>query len=266
MLDEETVELVLKLYREQDAAVVPVPPPIEQNVTVTALEAVRPITAPALPPTQSATPEVVLRVTEPLTVKDFAEALQITTEDVLAQLMSMGTTASMNQVIDPDTANVVAQKLGRHVTLVTEGEADAATDRISGGIMSLSEEPNNTAADLPDGKSEASNTGAEESSESTPSDTGAEETDTSVPIGAVAGESSESTPSDTGAEEGRQFVVVDLGHARRSQVKRLRRGRGPLTRKVGRLFVELKAEDAFSQDASTLIIIIRAGRQRRGSR
>src|SRR5215813_8365999 len=253
MLDEETVELVLKLYREQDAAVVPVPPPIEQNVTVTALEAVRPITAPALPPTQSATPEVVLRVTEPLTVKDFAEALQITTEDVLAQLMSMGTTASMNEVIDPDTANVVAQKLGRHVTLVTEGEADAATDRISGGIMSLSEEPNNTAADLPDGKSEASNTGAEE-------------TDTSVPIGAVAGESSESTPSDTGAEEGRQFVVVDLGHARRSQVKRLRRGRGPLTRKVGRLFVELKAEDAFSQDASTLIIIIQAGRQRRGSR
>jgi len=240
MLDEETVELVLKLYREQDAAVVPVPPPIEQNVTVTALEAVRPITAPALPPTQSATPEVVLRVTEPLTVKDFAEALQITTEDVLAQLMSMGTTASINQVIDPDTANVVAQKLGRHVTLVTEGEADAATDRISGGIMSLSEEPNNTAADLPDGKSEASNTGAEESSES--------------------------TPSDTGEEEGRQFVVVALGPARRRQVNRLRQGRGSLMRKVGRLFVELKAEGEFSQDASTLIVVIEAGRRRRGSR
>jgi len=264
MLDEETVELVLRLYREQDAAVVPVPPPIEQNATVTALEAAQPIVAPALPPMQSATPEKALRVTEPLTIKDFAEALQVTTKDVLAQLMSMGTMASINQVIDLDTANVVAQKLGKHVTLVTEGEADAAKDRISGGIMSLSEEPNNTAADLSDGQRETGNTGAEESSESTPSDTGAEETDTSVPIGTAAGESSGSTPSDTGTEEGGQYVVVDLGQARRRQVKRLRRGRGSLMRKVGRLFVELKAESAFSQDTSTLIIIIEAGRQRRG--
>jgi len=206
LLDEETVELVLNLYREQDAAAVPAPPPIEQTVTVTPLEA-----------TQS------------------------------------------------------------HVTLVTEGEEDAAKDRISGGIMSLAEESNNTAADLPDRRSETSDADAEESGESTPSDTRAEETDTSVPMGTRAEESSESTPSDTraeessestpsdmGVEEGRQFVVVDLGQARRRQVKRLRRGRGSLMRRVSRLFVELQAEGAFSPDASTLIIVIEAGRQRRG--
>jgi len=292
MLDEETVELMLHLYREQEAAGVPVPPPIEQTVTVPALETAQPIAAPTLPPTQSTTPGNVLRLREPLTVKDFAEALQVTTKDVLAQLMSMGTMASINQVIDLDTANVVAQKLGRHVILVTEGEAGAAKDRISGGIMSLSEEPNNTAADLSDGKRETSNTGAEESRESMLSDAGVEETDTSVPTGTGAGESRESmlsdagveetdtsvptgtgagesresTPSDTGTEEGGQYVVVDLGHARRRQVKRLRQGRGSLMRKVSRLFVELKAESAFSQDTSTFIIIIEAGRQRRGSR
>ena len=266
MLDEETVELMLHLYREQEAAGVPVPPPIEQTVTVPALETAQPIAAPTLPPTQSTTPGNVLRLREPLTVKDFAEALQVTTKDVLAQLMSMGTMASINQVIDLDTANVVAQKLGRHVILVTEGEAGAAKDRISGGIMSLSEEPNNTAADLSDGKRETSNTGTEESRESMLSDAGVEETDTSVPTGTGAGESRESTPSDTGTEEGGQYVVVDLGHARRRQVKRLRQGRGSLMRKVSRLFVELKAESAFSQDTSTFIIIIEAGRQRRGSR
>jgi len=191
LLDEETVELVFNLYREQDAAVVPVPPPIEQTVTVTPLAATQP-----------------------------------------------------------------------HMPLVTEGEEDAAKDRISGGIMSLSEESNNTAADLSDRRSETSDAGTEESSESTPSDTRAEETDTNAPIGTRVEESSESTPSGTRTEEGRQFVVVDLGQARRRQVKRLRQGRGSLMRRVGRLFVELQAEGTFSPDASTLLIVIQRSAQR----
>ncbi len=63
----------------------------------------------------------VVQLPEALTVKNLAEALELSTRDVLLQLMSMGTVASINHVISLDTANAVVQKLGKAVTLVAEG-------------------------------------------------------------------------------------------------------------------------------------------------
>lgn len=63
----------------------------------------------------------VVQLPEALTVKDLAEALALSTKDILLQLMSLGTVASINHVINLDTANVVVQKLGKAVTLVAEG-------------------------------------------------------------------------------------------------------------------------------------------------
>jgi translation initiation factor IF-2 len=63
----------------------------------------------------------VVQLPEALTVKDLAEALALSTKDILLQLMSLGTVASINHVINLDTANVVVQKLGKSVTLVAEG-------------------------------------------------------------------------------------------------------------------------------------------------
>ena len=279
MLDEETVELVLNLYREQDTAVTSVPPPVAQTATITALESAQPIAAPAQLPTQPTTTGKILRLPETFTIKDFAEALQVTVEDVLAQLMRMGTVASMNQVIDLDMANVVAHKLGKHVTLVTESKADVATDQIAGGFMSFPEEPNDTTSDLPGRRSEASDTDAQERGENVPSDAllpvaegsgvsvydtptdTAEGSSASVPSAPAEG-SSPHGPNGTEAEDGQKLVVIDLGGVGRQQIKRLRQGRGRLMRKVGRVFTALKAEDAVPQDATTLIMVVERRRRR----
>jgi len=73
------------------------------------------------PPLEPAS--TIVRLPEALTVKDFAEALQFKTKDVLMQLMSLGTVASINTVIGLDLANTVAQKLGKDVFLLSEEEA-----------------------------------------------------------------------------------------------------------------------------------------------
>jgi translation initiation factor IF-2 len=149
-LDEDTAELVLDLYREaaavqrghvlpeeavvapkapapeQATAVIGTPPPPDRTISTQSSKPAKPdgVAAPSRP--LSETNGKVLRLPEALTVKDFAAALQLTARDVLMQLMSMGTVASINQVIDLDTANAVAQKLGKNVTLVAEGEEDTA--------------------------------------------------------------------------------------------------------------------------------------------
>src|SRR5262249_26564989 len=106
----------------------------------------------------------------------------------------LGTVASVHQIIDLDTANIVAQKLGKSVTLVAEGAEDVDKDQIFGGIMSPAEEPNNTPA-LPATTSGPSDPNVQESGTSTPGAPASGASDTNVPIGSVGGESSTSTPS-----------------------------------------------------------------------
>ena len=124
-MDEETAGLVLDLYRTSETAVTTSPPPIE-SPTMPSPTLTQPTPPPVelLPsPPQLESTSTIVRLPEALTVKDFAEALHLKTKDVLMQLMSLGTVASINTVIGLDLANTVAQKLGQEVLLLSEEEA-----------------------------------------------------------------------------------------------------------------------------------------------
>jgi translation initiation factor IF-2 len=124
-MDEETAGLVLDLYRPHATTVATSPPPTESPTMLSST-----FTPPTPPPVELVSPtppleptSTIVRLPEALTVKDFAEALQFKTKDVLMQLMSLGTVASINTVIGLDLANTVAQKLGKDVLLLSEEEA-----------------------------------------------------------------------------------------------------------------------------------------------
>jgi translation initiation factor IF-2 len=124
-MDEETAGLVLDLYRPHATTVATNPPPAESPTMLSST-----FTPPTPPPVELVSPappleptSTIVRLPEALTVKDFAEALQFKTRDVLMQLMSLGTVASINTVIGLDLANTVAQKLGKDMLLLSEEEA-----------------------------------------------------------------------------------------------------------------------------------------------
>jgi translation initiation factor IF-2 len=124
-MDEETAGLVLDLYRPHATTVATNPPPTESPTMLSST-----FTPPTPPPVELVSPappleptSTIVRLPEALTVKDFAEALQFKTRDVLMQLMSLGTVASINTVIGLDLANTVAQKLGKDMLLLSEEEA-----------------------------------------------------------------------------------------------------------------------------------------------
>jgi len=126
-MDEETAGLVLDLYRPHATTVATNPPPTESPTMLSST--FTPPTPPPVelvsptPPLEPPSPSTIIRLPEALTVKDFAEALQFKTRDVLMQLMSLGTVASINTVIGLDLANTVAQKLGKDMLLLSEEEA-----------------------------------------------------------------------------------------------------------------------------------------------
>ena len=135
-LDEETAGLVSELYREKETPgqsesvpasdeSVAVDEPVEDKSVEVDDPAVEVETEAALPAAAAARPEeshggTVVRVPEALTVKDLVEAAQVKAKEVFMQLMGFGTLASINTVIDVETANSVLQKLGKSVTLVSE--------------------------------------------------------------------------------------------------------------------------------------------------
>ena len=103
-MDEETAGLVLDLYRPHATTVATNPPPTESPTMLSST-----FTPPTPPPVELVSPTLpleptstIVRLPEALTVKDFAEALQFKTRDVLMQLMSLGTVASINTVIGLD--------------------------------------------------------------------------------------------------------------------------------------------------------------------
>jgi len=123
-MDEETAGLVLDLYRTHETIVTTSLPPIESSIMSSPTLA-QPLPPPVelLPsPPQVESTSTIVHLPEALTVKAFAEALHLKTKDVLMQLMSLGTVASINTVIGLDLANTVAQKLGHDVLLLSEEE------------------------------------------------------------------------------------------------------------------------------------------------
>ncbi|ETX00405.1 MAG: translation initiation factor IF-2 [Candidatus Entotheonella factor] len=163
-LDAETADLIIDIYRD-DEVVSPVkssdhhtaqsvetasavePPTIDSLATEPEQKETMPIQttiesedldqkrleppavdAEVLVEAQAASNGKVVQLPEALTVKDLAEALELSTKDVLLQLMSLGTVASINHVINLDMANAVVKKLGKAVTLVAEGSEDFAEE------------------------------------------------------------------------------------------------------------------------------------------
>jgi translation initiation factor IF-2 len=132
-IDEETAGLVLDLYRDQGKAVASI-----QSTAATEEEDIVPVMTP-LPQSIVETPVLhkaepkgkVIHLPEAVTVKDLAEVLHLKTKDVLMQLMSLGSVASINTVLDLETANTVAQKLGKDVVLVSEEENLDALEEVS---------------------------------------------------------------------------------------------------------------------------------------
>ena len=125
-MDEETAGLITDFYRHQETAVVTLAPPVGESSEIPPQAQSQ--TMPSLSESESALrpPEptgTILNLPEALTVKDLSEALGLKTKDVLMQLMSVGTVASINTVIGLELANTVAQKLGQNVLLVSEEES-----------------------------------------------------------------------------------------------------------------------------------------------
>ncbi len=123
-MDEETAGLVLDLYRPPETTIVASSPP-KESPALSSHILVQPTPHPVESPPPIPQPEptaMIVRLPEALTVKDFADTLHLKTKDVLMQLMSLGTVASINTVIGLDLANAVAQKLGKDVLLISEEE------------------------------------------------------------------------------------------------------------------------------------------------
>ena len=130
-LDGETAELILDLYRDHGGTVI-VAPSAEAETVATVAPPLPVDMLPEPPPTVTKPEEhgSILRLPEAITVKDLAAVLHLKTKDVLMQLMSMGVVASINHVIDLDTANSVARKLGKDVTLLSEEEENTAVEEV----------------------------------------------------------------------------------------------------------------------------------------
>jgi len=82
--------------------------------------------APGGPPAEVTKPRLkAVKLSEGLTVKDFAEALGQKPAEVIRKLMDMGSMLTLNQSISPDAATLVAESFGVKVEMTTERPAEA---------------------------------------------------------------------------------------------------------------------------------------------
>lgn len=70
----------------------------------------------------------VIELPETLTVRDLARALRMSPIDVIKELMSNGIVASINQVIDYDTAEIVASELGFETSRIQADEPETEAE------------------------------------------------------------------------------------------------------------------------------------------
>ena len=67
------------------------------------------------------------------------------------------------------------------------------------------------------------------------------------------------------AGSARQPVLIDLGKKKRKNVKKLRRGNGPLMRAVDQALAELRASGRVDNGGQDVIVLVREKRRRRDS-
>src|SRR5438093_8065700 len=82
--------------------------------------------APSGPPAEVTKPRLkAVKLSEGLTVKDFAEALGQKPAEVIRKLMEMGSMLTLNQSISPDAATLIAESFGVKVEMTAERPAEA---------------------------------------------------------------------------------------------------------------------------------------------
>src|SRR2546430_2470661 len=82
--------------------------------------------APSGPPAEVTKPRLkAVKLSEGLTVKDFAEALGQKPAEVIRKLMDMGSMLTLNQSISPDAATLVAESFGVKVEMTAARPAEA---------------------------------------------------------------------------------------------------------------------------------------------
>src|SRR3954451_6069643 len=69
-----------------------------------------------------------------ITVKDLADLLTVTTGDIIRELIKSGIFATINQLIDRDTASLVAEELGYEVAEQGAAAAEEDEDGEGGGV------------------------------------------------------------------------------------------------------------------------------------
>ena len=67
-----------------------------------------------------------VEIPETITVSDLASRMSIKASEVIKVMMQMGVMATINQVIDQDTAILVTEEMGHNVKTVSEGEREEA--------------------------------------------------------------------------------------------------------------------------------------------
>jgi translation initiation factor IF-2 len=84
-------------------------------------------------PTQEVTRDV--RISETITVSDLASRMAVKGSEVIKTMMKMGEMVTINQVLDQETAQVVAEEMGHKVVIVKENELErkVLSDRASDG-------------------------------------------------------------------------------------------------------------------------------------
>lgn len=69
--------------------------------------------------------------------------------------------------------------------------------------------------------------------------------------------SNETTNAADSAAATSAMVVVDLGKQKRSRIKKLRKGSGPLMQRVQGMIDELRAGGTIAEDAQPVVIVVR---------
>ena len=67
-----------------------------------------------------------VEISDTITVSDLASRMSIKASEVIKVMMQMGVMATINQVVDQDTAILVTEEMGHTVKTVSEGEREAA--------------------------------------------------------------------------------------------------------------------------------------------
>ena len=81
-------------------------------------------------------------IEEKLTVQDLADRLQVDPGAVIKKLIEMGVMATLNQVVDADTAALIAQEFGADVELEKiEATLDAVLDEAEDDETALEMKP-----------------------------------------------------------------------------------------------------------------------------